>query len=437
VSDTAVVRLRDGAELWTAVSGSGPPAVLLHGGPGLWDYLADLAAMLDGQFTVVRFDQRGCGRSTGHDGPFTIAQAVDDLDQVRAAHGFSRWAVAGHSWGAELALRYAARHQARAAAVAYIAGVGAGNAYKEPHVAELARRLGPDHERWAALSALPGGARTPAEEREMCLLQWRTDFSPGPGAAGHALAMWETRPPGAVINTAANRELWHDRHTEDLLEAAARVTCRVTMISGDDDPRPWTATDSLLEALPDANRAVVAGAGHAPWAERPDDTRRLIAGALRAGELPRRAADRSPEPVGFPRGQAFPVHLDLVVDRLEVLLHLRQLGEHVGPVGFQESEPLVLVARPGGDQLRVAADARDGHAGGAQLGADDDPLEVESPVPAAPAARPVDRAGDQAGALVVAERVRAHAGAAGRLGDRHAAGRHGIVVLLPPGGPGR
>jgi pimeloyl-ACP methyl ester carboxylesterase len=276
-----VVRLPDGAELWTAVSGTGPPVVLLHGGPGLWDYLASLAALIDGEFTVVRFDQRGCGRSTGHGCPFTIAQAVDDMDQVRAALGFSRWAVAGHSWGAELALRYAARHPDLVTAVAYIAGVGAGNGFRDAHKAELGRRLGPDRERWAALSAIPDADRTPAEERERCLLQWRTDFFPGPDAARHALALWETRPPGAVINTAANRELWGDRGTEDLCQAAARVTCPVTMIFGNDDPRPWTAADSLLAALPGASRNVLSNAGHAPWAERPADTRSLVIDALR------------------------------------------------------------------------------------------------------------------------------------------------------------
>lgn len=281
MSDTVMVRLPDGAELRTAVSGTGPPVACLHGGPGLWDYLAPLAALLDGEFTVVRFDQRGCGRSTGRGGPFTIAQAVDDADRVREALGFSRWAVAGHSWGAELAVRYAARHPERTTAVAYIAGVGAGNGYRAGHAAELNRRLGPDRERWAALSAIPDGDRTAAEERERCLLQWRTDFSPASGAAAHALALWESRPPGAVVNAAANRELWGDRETEDLRRAAARVTCPVTMIFGADDPRPWAASDSLLAALPRASRTVLSGAGHAPWAERPADTRRLVADALR------------------------------------------------------------------------------------------------------------------------------------------------------------
>lgn len=49
VSDAAMVRVRDGAELWTAVSGTGPPVVCLHGGPGLWDYLAPLLTERTGQ----------------------------------------------------------------------------------------------------------------------------------------------------------------------------------------------------------------------------------------------------------------------------------------------------------------------------------------------------------------------------------------------------
>jgi proline iminopeptidase len=282
MSDLAerVVRLRDGAELWTAVSGTGPPLVCLHGGPGLWDYLAPLAALLDDTFTVVGYDQRGCGRSTGC-GPFTIAQAVDDLDQVRTALGFDRWAVAGHSWGAELALRYAARHPDRTTAVAYIAGVGAGNDFWDAYAAERDRRLGPDRERLAALSAIPASDRTPDEEREWCLLQWRPDFSPASEPAQHALALWNTRPPGAAVNVAANSELWADRETEDLRRAAARVTCPVTMLFGADDPRPWTASDSLLAALPNASRIVFERAGHAPWAERPADTRQVIVDAIR------------------------------------------------------------------------------------------------------------------------------------------------------------
>jgi proline iminopeptidase len=268
--------LRDGTALWTAVSGNGPAVVCCHGGPGLWDYLEPLAALIDDRFTVVRYDQRGCGRSNG-DGPFTIAQATDDLDQLRSALGLQRWAVIGHSWGAELALHYAARYPAHTAAVVYIAGVGVGDDFQPRYVAERDRRLGQDLHRWRELRAR---TRTAAEEREWCLLQWLPDFSPGPDAAGHAAALWATRPADATVNSEASRDLWADRGSEDLLVSARAIAAPVTMLLGADDPRPWSATDSLFDALPRVQRVVLEGAGHAPWAERPTDTRSAILRAL-------------------------------------------------------------------------------------------------------------------------------------------------------------
>jgi proline iminopeptidase len=114
-------------------------------------------------------------------------------------------------------------------------------------------------------------------------LQWRPDFSPTSEPAEHALTLWNTRPPEAAVNVTANRELWADRGTEDLRVAAARVTCPVTMLFGADDPRPWTASDSLLAALPNVSRRIVfQRAGHAPWAERPADTRHVIIDAIGA-----------------------------------------------------------------------------------------------------------------------------------------------------------
>jgi proline iminopeptidase len=95
------VTIRDGTLLWIAVT-DGPPLVCCHGGPGIWDYFEPLGSLLSNRFSVIRFGQRGCGRSTGA-GPFTVAQALADLDQLRSALGIDRWAVLGHSWGAELA----------------------------------------------------------------------------------------------------------------------------------------------------------------------------------------------------------------------------------------------------------------------------------------------------------------------------------------------
>lgn len=277
-ADERTVTLGDGTQLWTAVSGSGTPVVLCHGGPGLWDYLTDVAALLDHTHTVIRFEQRGCGRSRGRQGPFTLAQAVDDVDQLRRALGIERWGVLGHSWGAELALRYAAAHPDRTTAVAYVAGIGAGDSWREPYIAERDRRLGDELPRWLELG---GRTRTLQEERAWCLLQWRPDFSPAGDPVAHADALWATRPAGIEINQLANRQLFAQSTGDDLLTRARALPVAVTMLLGADDPRPWAATDALLEQLPNVRRIILDRAGHAPWRERPADLQTLSLEALR------------------------------------------------------------------------------------------------------------------------------------------------------------
>ena len=103
-----VVSVADGS-LWTVRQGHGPALVCCHGGPGLWDYLEPVAAMLDDRWTVYRYDQRSCGRSTGSP-PYDVATAVADLDALREHWGLSQWMVLGHSWGATLALAYGLAH---------------------------------------------------------------------------------------------------------------------------------------------------------------------------------------------------------------------------------------------------------------------------------------------------------------------------------------
>ena len=113
----------NGVSLWTATQGLGPPAVLCHGGPGIYDYLEPVAAMIDDLATIHRYDQRGCGRSQDTP-PNDIATFVADLDALRAHWGYGSWTVIGHSWGAELALMYAIRHPDRVSRLAYISGTG-------------------------------------------------------------------------------------------------------------------------------------------------------------------------------------------------------------------------------------------------------------------------------------------------------------------------
>jgi len=103
-----------GGKIWYKVSGSGSatPAILLHGGPGYASfYLKPMEALSD-ERPVVRYDQLGGGKSdaTTDTTLFTIAHFVAELDSLRAALGYAKFHVIGHSWGTILGLEYYRAH---------------------------------------------------------------------------------------------------------------------------------------------------------------------------------------------------------------------------------------------------------------------------------------------------------------------------------------
>jgi len=110
-----------GADLWTITTGCGPPLVLAHGGPGMWDYMGPVAEMVDDLVTVHRYDQRGSGRSPANP-PYHLADFITDLETLREHWRHERWVVGGHSWGAQLALLYAGRYPHRVAGLILIWG---------------------------------------------------------------------------------------------------------------------------------------------------------------------------------------------------------------------------------------------------------------------------------------------------------------------------
>lgn len=115
------VRTADGVELHVGVHGRGPDVVMLSGGPGCVHYLEHDELAPTG-FRAWFPEPRGVGRSGG--GPHDMAQAVADLEDVRRAAGVDQWLVLGHSWGCDLAVRYALDEPASVAGVVGIAGHG-------------------------------------------------------------------------------------------------------------------------------------------------------------------------------------------------------------------------------------------------------------------------------------------------------------------------
>ncbi len=127
--DIAYWTLPDGARIaWVHEAASGDrraePIVFLHDGPGI-PALSALAAAgerpLDFAaaegYDVYYYDQRGAGFSSRLDlrrqAPYTVRGHVEDLEAIRAALGAERVILAGHGWGATLAINYLLAHPER------------------------------------------------------------------------------------------------------------------------------------------------------------------------------------------------------------------------------------------------------------------------------------------------------------------------------------
>lgn len=107
----------DGHTLFVAQYGppDAPAAVVLHGGPGSGTQASVLEWFDLARQRVVLFDQRGAGQSQPHGQIINndSTKLVADIELIRERLGIERWMVVGGSWGATLALLYAARHAHR------------------------------------------------------------------------------------------------------------------------------------------------------------------------------------------------------------------------------------------------------------------------------------------------------------------------------------
>jgi pimeloyl-ACP methyl ester carboxylesterase len=200
---------------------------------------------------VLAVDLPGHGRSGGD--PLESIEAMADWAvQVLDAAGISSAAVVGHSLGSLVAIATAARHPQRVRVIALVgvtvpmpvSGFLLDNAKEDKHEAiEMLNYWG------YSKSAQLGGNATP-----------------GNWMLGGGLRLMEKARPGVIHNdlNACNEYI-------EGMEHAANIECPALLILGERDMlTPVHSAMKVAEALPNAEKAILEGSGHALLAERPD-----------------------------------------------------------------------------------------------------------------------------------------------------------------------
>ncbi len=282
--DAGWLDVGDGHRLYYEQCGqaAGQPLLFLHGGPGSGCSPRQRRLFNPARFRMVLFDQRGCGRSQprGSVRANTSEHLVTDIERLRAHLGIARWQVVGGSWGAGLALAYAAAYPAACNALV-LRAVFLGRQSDLDWFFRDARQLMP--EAWDALSR-----QAPPGQRDN-LLPWlhASLQQEVPAALPHALA-WQTweaalsgeptpRVPDAAGAAALvdkyrvqshylmNGCFWTSRPLLARATALGAVSCTIVHGQLDFICRPQAAWE-LHTALPLSRLQWVAGCGHSPYA---------------------------------------------------------------------------------------------------------------------------------------------------------------------------
>ena len=236
----------------------GPVVVVLHGGPGAPGYMAPVARGLANSFRVLEPLQRGSGSE-----PLTVARHVADLHElVESGCGGVRPALVGHSWGATLALAYAAAHPGRAASLVLI-GCGTFDlAARDRLWAIREERL--DNRLRRRIECLP--EEFPDPDKRLSVLG---DLL----LPLYSYDLVSTVQELEGCDAGAHQETWADMvrlQREGVYPAAfAAIETPVIMVHGAVDPHPGPMIHASLKPhIPQLEYREWECCGHYPWLER-------------------------------------------------------------------------------------------------------------------------------------------------------------------------
>jgi len=237
---------------------SGPVVLVLHGGPGAAGYMAPVARGLADAFRVLEPFQRGGGSK-----PLTVAQHIADLHEVVEQHcGGEQVAIVGHSWGAMLALSYAAAHHSTVGPLALVGCGTFDRAARDRMRSILNQRM--DHAVRQRIDHLADEVSDPDERLKAM------------GELFLPLESYDLATTDQEIETCDGRayeETWQDvmRLQEEGVYPAAFAAIRapVIMLHGDFDPHPGAMIRASLHPhLPQLEYYEWEHCGHYPWMEK-------------------------------------------------------------------------------------------------------------------------------------------------------------------------
>jgi 3-oxoadipate enol-lactonase len=252
----------NGVELYYELHGpEGADVLVLSNGilmsTGSWGYQLPVFSRY---LRVLLYDCRGMWQSAHPAGPYSMRQHADDLVALLDALHIDQAHIAGISYGGEVSLAFALRHPQRTRSLAVSSAVATADA------AMQARTV-----RWEQ-------AARRGDAAELFNVTAPLNFSPAWVAANQAL-LQSARARYAQLDMAAFVELMGAFCRLDLLAELDQIQApALVTVGGKDILKPEPYARAIAAGIPNAEFAVIPGAGHAVSWEKPGVFNSLLLG---------------------------------------------------------------------------------------------------------------------------------------------------------------
>lgn len=294
-------QVENDVQLYHFSQGTGRNVLVVHGGPGM-PYREPMRGFepLAGEYRFHYYDQRGCGKSTRIldrfaskntyenmtllDQTYGLGAQIADIERIRQILGDEKLILVGHSWGGFLASLYAAEFPEHVESLILIS----------PANSLVMPQPDPESDLFASVRArLPGDELSEYDAFIKDYFDFNKLFT---RSEADLLAMDEKfgRYYMSVIDLPQEKMIrqgepggwmaWGmyismgQRH--DYRAALRNVTAPVLVIHGSDDLQPELATRMYSDTFPNAQFAVIEGAGHFSFQEQPEAFADLVADFL-------------------------------------------------------------------------------------------------------------------------------------------------------------
>ncbi len=243
--------LEDGTAIRFAVAGRGPVAIYVPGWVSHlelgWALPAErqfYEGLADGR-TLVRYDRPGCGLSGATARTDVVEMELEVLRAVATAVGVDRFDLVGASFGAPLAVRWAARHPRSVTRLVLYGGWVDGDGVADQAVREHVLGLVDQH--WGFASDVLTEIFAPDADAGFRAMFARYQRDSAPAAWAHRLL-------------AACYDI-------DVAEDLPRITAPTSVIHRQDDRAvPLAEGERLAQGIDGATLTVLAGRTHIPFA---------------------------------------------------------------------------------------------------------------------------------------------------------------------------